>query len=538
MARAAQDRVRPLAAAPLARPGRARAAAGAGRGGGPDARRPQRLGAPDLSLAPAPRARRRAGDALRAGRALHRPLRRPAGQRSDRGQLPAGRARRPPADAARGSAGGADAAARERRQQPLRSQLAAAGPALARAEARGARVERVGFVGRERNLAPAFRSAQFRRELAQRGFTLVLRERPWWDYRDLDAILAVRDASPAKLRTKPASKLVNAWHAGCPALLGPEPAFEARRRSPLDFLVGRHAGGRARGAAPPARGARPLRGDGRERPAAARASSASSGSPSAGRTCSPGRWRRTSSAGAAPPAARAGCASRCAPRSRGCAAIATATTRTSTTPASGKRGHDAARPLGLRDREGRGGSHQGLPRFARLLRRDRGGRRALARRDARDRRGAGRPRDRARLARPRGAEGVRDPRRAPRLGALRRRRRAHLPRAGVGDPAPAARRAFRGRPAGGCRASPGISGARSATAPGTRTRSSASSTAAAAAGRGAIRTTASSSTASRAVCADTCSITRTGTSRTISRPSTATPPRWPAGWPSRAGAPG
>ncbi len=107
---------------------------------------------------------------------------------------------------------------------------------LPRAEVRGARVERVGFVGRERNLAPAFRSAQFRRELAQQGFTLVLRDKPWWDYRDLDAILAVRDASPAKLRTKPASKLINAWHAGCPALLGPEPAFEARRSSPLDFL--------------------------------------------------------------------------------------------------------------------------------------------------------------------------------------------------------------------------------------------------------------------------------------------------------------
>ncbi len=108
---------------------------------------------------------------------------------------------------------------------------------LPRANGRGARVERVGFVGRERNLAPAFRSPQFRRELAQRGFTLVLRDRPWWDYRDLDAILAVRDASPAKLRTKPASKLVNAWHAGCPALLGPEPAFEARRVSPLDFVA-------------------------------------------------------------------------------------------------------------------------------------------------------------------------------------------------------------------------------------------------------------------------------------------------------------
>jgi hypothetical protein len=108
---------------------------------------------------------------------------------------------------------------------------------LPRAQERGARIERVGFVGRERNLAPEFRTPGFRRELAQHGFALVVREDRWWDYRDLDAVLAVRQASPAKLRTKPASKLVNAWHAGCPALLGPEPAFEARRLSPLDFLA-------------------------------------------------------------------------------------------------------------------------------------------------------------------------------------------------------------------------------------------------------------------------------------------------------------
>jgi hypothetical protein len=105
-----------------------------------------------------------------------------------------------------------------------------------RAEDRGERLERVGFVGRERNLAPGFRSDAFRAELARLGLELVVREDPWWDYRDLDVILAVREASAAKLRTKPASKLVNAWHAGCPALLGPEPAFEARRRSPLDYL--------------------------------------------------------------------------------------------------------------------------------------------------------------------------------------------------------------------------------------------------------------------------------------------------------------
>jgi len=108
---------------------------------------------------------------------------------------------------------------------------------LARARERGVRVERVGFVGRERSLAPEFRSPEFRRELARRGFALVVREDRWQDHRDLDAILAVRSASPAELRRKPASKLVNAWHAGCPALLGPEPAYEACRLSPLDYLA-------------------------------------------------------------------------------------------------------------------------------------------------------------------------------------------------------------------------------------------------------------------------------------------------------------
>jgi hypothetical protein len=108
---------------------------------------------------------------------------------------------------------------------------------LPRAQERGGRIERVGYVGRERSLAPEFRTPWFRRELAQHGFALVVRQDRWWDYRDLDAVLAVRETSPAKLRTKPASKLVNAWHAGCPALLGPEPAFEARRLSPLDYLA-------------------------------------------------------------------------------------------------------------------------------------------------------------------------------------------------------------------------------------------------------------------------------------------------------------
>jgi len=35
---------------------------------------------------------------------------------------------------------------------------------------------------------------------------------------------------------KPASKLYNAWRAGVPALLGPEPAFRELRCDPLDYF--------------------------------------------------------------------------------------------------------------------------------------------------------------------------------------------------------------------------------------------------------------------------------------------------------------
>jgi len=41
---------------------------------------------------------------------------------------------------------------------------------------------------------------------------------------------------PTYTRFKPPSKLINSWAAGCPALVGPEQAFAALRRSPLDYF--------------------------------------------------------------------------------------------------------------------------------------------------------------------------------------------------------------------------------------------------------------------------------------------------------------
>ena len=119
---------------------------------------------------------------------------------------------------------------------------------LARDPARGARIERVAFKGFAANLHPALRGAEWRAALAARGLAweadapafagaaTATAEARWADYRETDLVVALRPPEPRTARSKPATKLVNAWLAGVPALLGPEPAFQELRRSPLDFL--------------------------------------------------------------------------------------------------------------------------------------------------------------------------------------------------------------------------------------------------------------------------------------------------------------
>ncbi|MGD0539969.1 MAG: glycosyltransferase family 1 protein [Tepidisphaeraceae bacterium] len=97
-------------------------------------------------------------------------------------------------------------------------------------------LRRLGYLGMAVYLGKAFQDEAFRRRLAELDIELVIREKDWTDCSDLDAILAVRRVSPFDLTIKPASKLINAWRAGCPALLGPEPAYRELRKSPLDYF--------------------------------------------------------------------------------------------------------------------------------------------------------------------------------------------------------------------------------------------------------------------------------------------------------------
>jgi hypothetical protein len=113
--------------------------------------------------------------------------------------------------------------------------------------ARGTRLERIAFKGFSSSLHPAFAQPAFTAALRERGIELIVdaveyggaatdtSRLRWADYSDVDLILAVRP--PVGTHTdKPASKLYNAWRAGVPALLGPEPAFQELRFDPLDYF--------------------------------------------------------------------------------------------------------------------------------------------------------------------------------------------------------------------------------------------------------------------------------------------------------------
>jgi glycosyltransferase involved in cell wall biosynthesis len=112
---------------------------------------------------------------------------------------------------------------------------------------RGDRLERIAFKGYAANLHPDFRSAEWTGFLAGLGiewvtdavdFAGAATDRAalaWPDFRTIDAVVAVR---PPRIDVagKPAAKLANAWLAGVPALLGPEPAYRELRRDPLDYF--------------------------------------------------------------------------------------------------------------------------------------------------------------------------------------------------------------------------------------------------------------------------------------------------------------
>ena len=108
----------------------------------------------------------------------------------------------------------------------------------ARDPKRGDRFENVGYFGLTYNLAAELREAVWQDQLKSLGLSWYIPSREKWDdYREVDVIVSVRSFSyQGAFLKKPPSKLVNAWHAGVPAILGYESAFRAQRKSNLDYI--------------------------------------------------------------------------------------------------------------------------------------------------------------------------------------------------------------------------------------------------------------------------------------------------------------
>lgn len=106
-----------------------------------------------------------------------------------------------------------------------------------RGRERGTRIERMAYLGRAGSAPRWYTDPSFHDALRALGVQFEVREADWRSYHDVDLVLACRDDTPTLLAHKPASKLVNAWLAGVPALLSPEPAFLHLRQQEDDFCI-------------------------------------------------------------------------------------------------------------------------------------------------------------------------------------------------------------------------------------------------------------------------------------------------------------
>lgn len=111
---------------------------------------------------------------------------------------------------------------------------------IPRDPARGAVIRTLHFKGAAVNLDADYKDPAFAEALTARGISLVTGQDDlqafYRDYSAVDLIFAVRNLTRFDAIGKPANKLINAWTAGVPALLGPEPAYRQLRKTPRDYI--------------------------------------------------------------------------------------------------------------------------------------------------------------------------------------------------------------------------------------------------------------------------------------------------------------
>ena len=107
---------------------------------------------------------------------------------------------------------------------------------IPRNPSRGLRIQKIAYFGRKDSLPPWFSHSDFLSALSQLNIQFDVRSDAWHDYSEVDLLLAHRVEAPTMLLQKPGTKLYNAWLAGVPALLSPEPEYLRLRHSPHDFI--------------------------------------------------------------------------------------------------------------------------------------------------------------------------------------------------------------------------------------------------------------------------------------------------------------
>lgn len=108
---------------------------------------------------------------------------------------------------------------------------------IKRDPARGSRFENVSFYGVTGTLAPELQEPVWEQQLSALGLRWnIIDSNRWHDYSQTDVVVAVRSFDGKPYDSKPPSKLINAWHAGVPAILGCESAYRRERKSELDYI--------------------------------------------------------------------------------------------------------------------------------------------------------------------------------------------------------------------------------------------------------------------------------------------------------------
>lgn len=107
---------------------------------------------------------------------------------------------------------------------------------IQRNNTRGGRFENIAFLGHNDQLEPFLVSEEFKQAMQQMDLNFEIRNKQFHDYSSIDAILAIRRFSNDLLIHKPYTKLVNAWIAKVPAIVGKESSFRSIQKSELDFI--------------------------------------------------------------------------------------------------------------------------------------------------------------------------------------------------------------------------------------------------------------------------------------------------------------